>query len=928
MTFFDGERPNRTQTHEQYSLIEVNTRFGRFCIQDRPDIIGDSLREYGEWAQAELDILFHFMAYGETVIDGGACFGTHARAFSEKVGSRGRVICFEPSAENRTVLARNIAMAPLQNIEVRACGLADVGGRGRLLETQDGNVGGTRLAADAGDGPVELIRLEDEIDEVVHFIKLDLEGGELQALKGATRILADHRPVVFSEVLNVGSGVDLLRHMQGCGYFCYGINTPAYNPANFNGSTHDVFAGGTECGLLFLPTESAARFSERVDTLALPLIEMPDDLVLLLLQQPQYSRETLRRQMAARRLRVPPAPCDVERAEAEAAESREAAKRAEVEAAESRAAADRAEVEAAESREAAKRAEVEAAESREATKRAVVEAVKRSEAEAAESRAARDRAESGFARRLDLAQAQLDELRKLHEQLGVQHAAALRLANRARKFPFSLYFWLNTRHRRATRALLRSADMPNLVRARMTQLENILAAPSPKPEPNPVARTSNKHVELLRAISPRIGQPILAPLPEILEPVLETEAIAAVLANGSNNVVVSLSHDNYLKVTGGTQICIQIEAARAATAGMAYLNIHPVRTCTALLPESETDMAVFRLTLDGSVIGVARYADIMAAVESLTVLGKSFRFVVHHLLGHAPEAVARLIEAGGDSRCCFWLHDFFAACQSYTLMRNTISYCGAPDVGSPACGICVFGASRAAHMQRLSEFFDRIAVTALAPSQVAADFWTKACDYRLHDVVVQPHITLDAVARPKPLPSLGRADAAPIRVAFVGAPVAHKGWLEFERLVADHSASTEIEFHYFGRHDVKLDIAKHHVVASSEAPDAMTRALTASGIDFVLHFAAWPETFSLTAAEALASHAFVVTDVRSGNVAALVQATGRGVVMDSADAVSDWLNSSECRDLALRVREQRRAETLHARYSDMAIPTLQRMTEA
>ncbi|MCU9849237.1 hypothetical protein OEZ60_14630 [Defluviimonas sp. WL0024] len=736
--------------------------------------------------------------------------------------------------------------------------------------------------------------------------------------------------------------------MQGQGYFCCGLNTPAFTPANFNHSALDIFAGGTECGLLFLPSENAARFSERIDALALPLIETADDLVLLLLQQPQYSRETLRQQIAARRLRVPPASCDSERTEAEVAESREAAERARAEAAESREVADRARAEAAENREAADRARAEVAESREAADRARAEAaesrevadraitvaaesrvaVNRAEAAAAESRDVARRAEADCSRRFGIAQARLDELHKLHEQWGVQHAAALRLANRARKFPFSLYFWLNARHRRATRSLLRSADMPNLVQARITQLKTIFDAPPPKPAPKPLARTSSKQVEVLRAISSRIGQSVLAPLPEILEAVLEAEAITFALAQASKQVVVSVSHDNYLKVTGGTQICIQIEAARTATAGMAYLNIHPVRTCTALLPESETDTAVFRLTLDGSVIGVARYADIMAAVESLTVLGKSFRFVVHHLLGHAPEAVARLIEAGGDSRCCFWLHDFFAACQSYTLMRNTISYCGAPGVGSPACGICVFGASRAAHMQRLREFFDRIAVTALAPSQVAADVWTRACDYRLHDVVVQPHITLDAVARPKPLPSLGRADAAPIRVAFVGAPVAHKGWLEFERLVADHSASTEIEFHYFGRHEVKLDIARHYVAASSEAPDAMTRALTAAGIDFVLHFAGWPETFSLTAAEALASHAFVVTDVRSGNVAALVQATGRGVVMDSADAVSEWLNSSECRDLALRVREQRRAETLHARYSDMAIPTLQRMTAA
>jgi len=111
-----------------------------------------------------------------------------------------------------------------------------------------------------------------------------------------------------------------------------------------------------------------------------------------------------------------------------------------------------------------------------------------------------------------------------------------------------------------------------------------------------------------------------------------------------------ISHDNYRKVTGGTQICIQIEADRADQAGMDYLNIHPVRTCNALLSNAETEAAVFRLVLNGESIGVARYSELIAATSDRISAGQTFQCVIHHLLGHSPEAVAQLLEASCDGK--------------------------------------------------------------------------------------------------------------------------------------------------------------------------------------------------------------------------------------------------------------------------------------
>jgi FkbM family methyltransferase len=46
---------------------------------------------------------------------------------------------------------------------------------------------------------VQVVRLDDVVDRPVDLIKLDVEGGEYHALRGAVRILANHRPLVIFE---------------------------------------------------------------------------------------------------------------------------------------------------------------------------------------------------------------------------------------------------------------------------------------------------------------------------------------------------------------------------------------------------------------------------------------------------------------------------------------------------------------------------------------------------------------------------------------------------------------------------------------------------------------------------------------------------------------------------------------------------------
>ena len=60
----------------------VAGRYGSFEIPDEKDLVANSLRLYGEWAQSEIDALANFIQEGSVVVDVGAFIGTHSRAFS------------------------------------------------------------------------------------------------------------------------------------------------------------------------------------------------------------------------------------------------------------------------------------------------------------------------------------------------------------------------------------------------------------------------------------------------------------------------------------------------------------------------------------------------------------------------------------------------------------------------------------------------------------------------------------------------------------------------------------------------------------------------------------------------------------------------------------------------------------------------------
>jgi len=381
--------------------------------------------------------------------------------------------------------------------------------------------------------------------------------------------------------------------------------------------------------------------------------------------------------------------------------------------------------------------------------------------------------------------------------------------------------------------------------------------------------------------------------------------IRQALTQPSARFVISLSQDNYTTSVGGVQLCIKLEEEAACTQGLHYLNLHPARAMPFLSQSTDPDEMHFGVVFDGTFVGNIAAEKLIGVLSAARRSGARADLVVHSLLGHSTEALISLHSAVVPGRSLFWLHDYFSVCPSFTLLRNDISYCGAPPVQSPACSVCVFGEERQSHVERLREAFLRIPFEVVSPSAFTRDLWLRSVDLEYKGIGVHGHCAIEWSEEANVI-----AKDAPIRIAFVGHPANHKGWQLFLQLIEEFEGDERYEFHHFGsgsRQHAKAKFSKASVI--EDGPTAMRDALAILDIDAVLMWSIWPETFSFVAHEALSSGAMLLTCEQSGNVACLTRDSSDGVVYPDEQALLRALRESDLYEALVRRRESIRRGT-------------------
>lgn len=138
---------------------------------------------------------------GDWIIDAGACFGDTGAFFARVAGPDGRVYCFDPLPAHQEVITLNIEQNKLQDMMfVVPKGVGDQTNDVSEVATSLSEIsspGFSLLAVDAANA-VPVTTIDDFAThqqlEKIDFIKMDIEGFELAALRGAFNSIARFRP--------------------------------------------------------------------------------------------------------------------------------------------------------------------------------------------------------------------------------------------------------------------------------------------------------------------------------------------------------------------------------------------------------------------------------------------------------------------------------------------------------------------------------------------------------------------------------------------------------------------------------------------------------------------------------------------------------------------------------------------------------------
>src|SRR5437763_3137711 len=139
---------------------------------------------------------------GHVFIDIGAHVGWYTLRAARAVGPTGFVIALEPDPVNRHQLEKNLSLNQVRNCEVVPLAARSRPGRVRWRPGQEP----VCHKIDEQEGPevIEAARVDDLVArwnlEHVDWIKMDIEGGVVEALKGAVATLGQFRPALFVEV--------------------------------------------------------------------------------------------------------------------------------------------------------------------------------------------------------------------------------------------------------------------------------------------------------------------------------------------------------------------------------------------------------------------------------------------------------------------------------------------------------------------------------------------------------------------------------------------------------------------------------------------------------------------------------------------------------------------------------------------------------
>lgn len=202
---------------QPYGAHPVTTPAGNTVtyVADGNDILARKIVWPTGWEGSSLQLFSELARDSEAVFDVGAFSGVYALVAA--ADSDAQVVAVEPNPVILPNLCRNVAANDLEErVRVVAAAVSDEPGRATLRVPRDttaASLGGTGDPVD-----VDVVTLDELVDQPVGVMKVDVERREASALRGASRVLAEHRPHLIVELLSATAFDEVAGMLVDYGY--------------------------------------------------------------------------------------------------------------------------------------------------------------------------------------------------------------------------------------------------------------------------------------------------------------------------------------------------------------------------------------------------------------------------------------------------------------------------------------------------------------------------------------------------------------------------------------------------------------------------------------------------------------------------------------------------------------------------------------
>ena len=171
---------------------------------------------------------------GEVVYNIGANVGYTALWLAQNAGGAISVVAFEPEPENFVLLCKNVSLNPRLDVTCEKLAIGDLDGAVRMSSNGGGD--GAAHVSEDGDIEVDCLTLDSFIEKagpVPDWIFMDVEGFGGACMKGASSLLAKHRPKVAFEVHSADEEKGVRDVLEAHGYEPFSSQTNIWGRFDF-----------------------------------------------------------------------------------------------------------------------------------------------------------------------------------------------------------------------------------------------------------------------------------------------------------------------------------------------------------------------------------------------------------------------------------------------------------------------------------------------------------------------------------------------------------------------------------------------------------------------------------------------------------------------------------------------------------------------